>query len=381
MKIFSKDLIFNIPKEQNDDYEKKLIRLNVERSLIMTWLILLIEIVILSLTFIPSIRTAYGSYLFTYRFLYIATICYTSFYLILNYLKQQYLKENTRLTRSFLVFSSLIFLTYSAAITLVDQSRQIESFVYLFICMAIAIIFISKPIDALFFFFISWLFYVIGNIVLGIEGTQLFSNLLNTTTVVITAFVISVTLHNNHARSYLKNVIIKEQKLELERIVLRDPMTGLYNRRGLNEVLHRIYQKAQTNNENMGVFMLDIDYFKGLNDTYGHDKGDEVLTKIADELLKIAAANNGAACRYGGDEMCLVIAPITNEEGLQLKNDIYQSILHLKIQNSASLMSEFITVSCGYAINDALLLQDPWALITAADKSLYKIKKKRGTGV
>lgn len=381
MKFLLKDLIFNVPKEQTDDYEKKLILLNLERSLIMAWLIILIEIVILSLTFIPSIRFAYGTHLFTYRFLYIAILCYASFYLIINSIKSNYLKEHIQLTRLLLIFSSLLFLVYSATITLVDQSRQIESFVYLFICMAIAIIFISKPLDALFFFFISWLFYVIGNIVIGIEGNQLFSNLLNTTTVVITALVISITLHNNYARSYLKNVIIQKQKLELERIVLLDPMTGLYNRRGLNEHLHLIHKKAQATNEHIGIFMLDIDYFKGLNDTYGHAKGDEVITKIADALLKIAATNNGVACRYGGDEMCLVVAPLNNDQGLQLRNDIYQSILNLKIPNTASLMSEFTTVSCGYSITDARLIHEPWSMITAADKDLYQVKEKRGTGV
>ena len=92
---------------------------------------------------------------------------------------------------------------------------------------------------------------------------------------------------------------VEELQKQLKEQVIRDPLTNLYNRRFLQESIQREISRAKRNNSNLSFIMLDIDYFKKFNDTYGHIAGDLVLQKIAIIITKNIRFED-FACRYGG---------------------------------------------------------------------------------
>ncbi len=100
---------------------------------------------------------------------------------------------------------------------------------------------------------------------------------------------------------------IRERQAELKEQAIRDPLTGLYNRRYLETILTRELARCDREGEKLTLMMIDVDYFKRVNDTYGHQGGDEVLKKLAALLLESVRATD-VACRFGGEEF-LVLLP------------------------------------------------------------------------
>jgi diguanylate cyclase (GGDEF)-like protein/PAS domain S-box-containing protein len=152
---------------------------------------------------------------------------------------------------------------------------------------------------------------------------------------------------------------------------IRDPLTGLYNRRYLTETLDREIRRAVRAEQSLGVLMLDLDHFKKFNDTYGHDAGDTVLRETASVLSKSIRVED-TVCRFGGEEF-VVILPTADLNAAHGRAERIRSKLHdlTVIHQGQSLGT--ITVSVGVA---ALPLHGitPQALLEAADAALYRAK-------
>jgi diguanylate cyclase (GGDEF)-like protein len=153
---------------------------------------------------------------------------------------------------------------------------------------------------------------------------------------------------------------------------IRDPLTGLYNRRYLEEMLERETRRAVRAEHGLGVLMLDLDHFKSFNDTYGHDAGDTVLRETAAFLLKSVRAED-IVCRFGGEEF-IVILPLADLSVTQARAErIRSKIRELQVLHQG-LSLGMVTVSVGVAE----LPQhgtSPKVLIEAADAALYRAKK------
>ncbi len=154
---------------------------------------------------------------------------------------------------------------------------------------------------------------------------------------------------------------------------IRDPLTGLYNRRYLEEMLERETRRAVRAEHGLGVLMLDLDHFKKFNDTYGHDAGDSVLRETAAFLLKSVRAED-IVCRFGGEEF-IVILPLADLSVTQARAErIRSKIRELQVLHKGQSLG-MVTVSVGVAE----LPQhgtSPKVLIEAADAALYRAKKE-----
>ena len=154
---------------------------------------------------------------------------------------------------------------------------------------------------------------------------------------------------------------------------IRDPLTGLYNRRYLEEMLDREIRRAVRAGQALGVLMLDLDHFKKFNDTYGHDAGDTVLRDTAAFLLKSVRAED-IVCRFGGEEF-IVILPVASLKVTQARAERIRSRLReLQVLHQRQSLG-MVTVSVGVAE----LPQhgtSPKALIEAADAALYRAKRE-----
>lgn len=167
---------------------------------------------------------------------------------------------------------------------------------------------------------------------------------------------------------------IRSREEELTRLSVIDGLTKIANRRKFDEILKNEYISGCRTGKPLSVLMIDIDYFKSFNDTYGHLMGDGCLKKVAAALQGSVYRPTDLVARYGGEEFA-VILPDTTESGERvIAEKIMSEIAKLNIPHSTSLVDQLITVSIGGYTSIPSLHDDPVFIVAEADKSLYQAK-------
>ncbi|OHV15820.1 hypothetical protein BK022_16290 [Methylorubrum extorquens] len=162
---------------------------------------------------------------------------------------------------------------------------------------------------------------------------------------------------------------------ELQQLASTDALTGLGNRRRFDEVLERECLRATRTGKALSLLILDADHFKGFNDRYGHQQGDEALRLIARSAQGSIHAYSDTAYRIGGEEFA-VILPDTEEPSAEaVANRIRQAVLVQAVPH-ASNPHGLVTVSCGVAVTSTIRNCSPVTLIAAADAALYDAKRR-----
>lgn len=166
-----------------------------------------------------------------------------------------------------------------------------------------------------------------------------------------------------------------ETNLELQRLTNSDGLTSLSNRRYFDEYLGAEWKRAQREQTQLALLMIDVDAFKGYNDTYGHVAGDEVLRRVAAVIRENCARPADLPARFGGEEFSMIL-PATSPGGARLLAEkVRRAIETLRIPHACSPTGGFVTVSIGGAVivpgGDA----DFSRLIEAADAGLYQAKR------
>ncbi|KAB2967182.1 diguanylate cyclase [Zoogloea sp.] len=157
----------------------------------------------------------------------------------------------------------------------------------------------------------------------------------------------------------------------LETLAVRDPLTGLYNRRFLDETLRQVMTAARRGCFPVSVILVDIDHFKTVNDTLGHKAGDRILQAVGNFLLR-QVRDSDTACRYGGEEFLLVLPRTDADQALLRADTLRQGLARLAV--SVEGQPRFITISAGVASSpdDG---NTPESLIGRADAALYAAKR------
>ena len=168
----------------------------------------------------------------------------------------------------------------------------------------------------------------------------------------------------------LANMRLRE---DLRQQAIRDPLTGLFNRRHMMDFLEQYSFSTETQNNALSVMMIDLDHFKRFNDTFGHDAGDYVLKQVAIEL-RSTVKDSDLVCRYGGEEICLVCPDTTIEEAATLAERLVLSVSGHGMQfNGQSLGNITISVGVAARLNSEL---NHDLLIKQADDALYQAKEE-----
>ncbi len=161
---------------------------------------------------------------------------------------------------------------------------------------------------------------------------------------------------------------------ELEKIAYIDGLTGVFNRRHFEKKLQEEWKRLSRHQASMSIIMMDIDYFKAYNDTYGHQQGDSCLQKVAEAISKAVRRPGDLVARYGGEEFVVVLPNTNIEGGLRVAENIKTEIEALKIPHQASAVSNYVTSSLGIADSNCSEKSHPEILIQAADIALYNAK-------
>ncbi len=161
---------------------------------------------------------------------------------------------------------------------------------------------------------------------------------------------------------------------KLQELSTKDGLTGISNRRHFDETLDENLSDAKNNNSAVSLILMDIDYFKGFNDTYGHQLGDDCLKEVASLLSKACLNSQDLAARYGGEEFVALLSGTTEKDALKVANRFREMLSDAAIKHEVSDVSPHVTVSMGIATYDTATPYSAKELIEAADKALYKAK-------
>lgn len=165
----------------------------------------------------------------------------------------------------------------------------------------------------------------------------------------------------------LANMQLREH---LEHQAIIDPLTGLFNRRHMIDTLEDLNSKIIYGDNRASVIMLDVDHFKAFNDSFGHDAGDQLLTRLS-TALKQSLRENDRAFRYGGEEFCIVLPDANIESAMAVADKLREKMTTIQIATKDGAAGA--TISAGIAMIDDSCM-DTNTVLQRADRALYKAK-------
>ena len=215
------------------------------------------------------------------------------------------------------------------------------------------------------------------------EGWRFFVNGLGLYSVVcILTLFASWKLGNEHYVNFLRTLKNERQQATIERhaadlfyLSNTDALTGLANRRCIDETLRRFWLDWTERRQAFAAILVDVDFFKRFNDTYGHLAGDGCLVKVARTLGRVVEEQSGFVGRYGGEEFIILLRCESGDEALGIAQAIGRAVEVLELKHgSRPDEASNVTVSLGAALSPAAGSTDPEALVALADQALYRAK-------
>lgn len=191
-------------------------------------------------------------------------------------------------------------------------------------------------------------------------------------------FALPVVLARVRTQLLLKQMVgeLEHANHKLETLSLRDELTQLANRRCFNDAFDREKRRAKRNGKPLSLALVDIDYFKNYNDTYGHEAGDVTLRRVADALAQSVGRGSDVAFRYGGEEFTVLLAD-TDAAGARIVTERIRSTVELlAIPPGDSVEATCVTVSIGTTTAVSASTEQLATLFTKADQALYRAKSE-----
>lgn len=171
------------------------------------------------------------------------------------------------------------------------------------------------------------------------------------------------------------HVNLAEYRKQIERQLNIDTLTGVYNRRGLEGYKKEAAKAAVREKKTFTYILFDIDYFKRVNDSYGHLQGDHVLKQVASILKECVSVAGGYVARIGGEEFSVAFCGCGKDKIDQMIHHIYEKIREAQIPNEKSETAPYLTISAGGAGKLIDRESDVTEILRLADKMLYRSKE------
>lgn len=168
---------------------------------------------------------------------------------------------------------------------------------------------------------------------------------------------------------------LQDSNAALERLSMLDPLTCISNRRRFDKAFDEAWRRAMRRRTPVTLMIIDVDFFKGINDLYGHTYGDECLMAVAKVVGQQAGRPDDLLARYGGDEFVLLLPETDMSGATTVANRIQTAILSLALASKSSPFGGRLTVSIGVGFADAKPGMDATELLNHADRALYEAKR------
>lgn len=193
--------------------------------------------------------------------------------------------------------------------------------------------------------------------------------------VLVISYNVFRSIQEDHSKLEVTTTKLRRANKKLENVSYTDVLTGLHNRRYFNYIYERELKRAKRSKSYITFMMLDIDYFKQYNDTYGHIEGDRALQSVAKTLKDILKRPSDYIFRLGGEEFGLLLSDTDESNSAALAREICDTIKAKEIVHEGSLVSEYLTLSIGVVCCIADEALDDEVLISRADEMLYEAKE------
>jgi diguanylate cyclase (GGDEF)-like protein len=295
-------------------------------------------------------------------------------------------------------------MSWGAVISLIDQDLYGNLAAFLINLLAGSFMFYVNPKRIIIPLLLSGLVLFIGLPVFQPSRDILVGHYTNATIFIILSWLVARTNYQAFTENFMNRKTIKEKTSELLRInndLLReivsreqvqkeleaanqqlaaisslDALTGIPNRRKLDEVLQEQWNKAVKSHIPIAIIMIDIDLFKLYNDSYGHLKGDYCLQEVARVIDECRRGNIDLVARYGGEEFIFVAVDINKDDTLLLAEKIRAGIESLCLEHSSSPIGAFLTSSLGISWQIPYNIESLTECIDRADRAMYQAKKE-----
>lgn len=168
---------------------------------------------------------------------------------------------------------------------------------------------------------------------------------------------------------------LRQEKVAAEELSRLDPLTGLANRRLLNEQMELEWRRVYRQGSTLGIVIVDVDHFKAYNDAWGHQAGDGLLQLLAEELRSLCRRPGDLAARYGGEEFVLLLPSLSVLQAHELAERLRHTVEERAWPHPASPLGPVVTVSCGVAVGRPVEGVPVSVLFAEADEALYSAKR------
>ncbi|EDZ62431.1 diguanylate cyclase (GGDEF domain) [Sulfurimonas gotlandica GD1] len=198
--------------------------------------------------------------------------------------------------------------------------------------------------------------------------------------VLIISYYVFKSIQNDHTRLEITTKKLQRANKKLENVSYTDSLTSLHNRRYFNFIYDRELKRAKRTKSYITFMMLDIDFFKQYNDTYGHLEGDFALKSVSKVLRDSLKRPSDYVFRLGGEEFGVVLIDTDESNSARLAREICDAVRAREIKHESSKANEFLTISIGVVCCVADEALDEEILISRADEMLYKAKESGRNG-
>jgi diguanylate cyclase (GGDEF)-like protein len=194
-------------------------------------------------------------------------------------------------------------------------------------------------------------------------------------------FIAHISIYMIHDKTNKKNLLLQEEmeilKNHIEASAIKDPLTGLYNRRYYQEVIAKELNRIRRNNQYVHYLLINLDLFKPYNDFYGHQQGDALLKQLSKLFHDQIHRADDLIFRIGPDEFVLLFSTQTKEDGHAIAEGIVDAVFDLNIEHHKSDLFGVVTISAGLmTLDNSLKNITEERLYNAADKALLMAKEK-----
>ena len=284
--------------------------------------------------------------------------------------------------------TALFALLWAAAVAVRHMHAENHVVALVSAIFIVSFIIYTKPIIALFnyasmyIFFISYCIYLnCQHDIVNIHSLKILMFTVIAVSISIFLYTIKIKECINKEEIEQKNIHLAElnEKLKslnekLEQLAATDYLTGLYNRRQFDVLLHTEWHSALREATHLSMIMLDVDFFKEFNDRYGHLAGDDCLKSLGATLLFTLSRPRDLAFRYGGEEFACILPHTDSQGALHICDNIRQAVHDLAIRHESSSISDRVTFSYGVISGIPKPGGAPETFKRAADKLLYQAK-------